>query len=275
MEPAPPDERQQHRGRRVPLPLIVLLLVALVFGGFLLVRSLGESVSGTSIARDSVDSGTAPILRLSNGPGHVSIEGDEDLGAVEYEVIRYARGPDPAAAKGNASDVPVDLSREDSALVLRTDGGRETGADYALRVPSGSAVEVESEAGDVAVSGLDGEVTVRAEAGDVEIRDARGSVTVEAPQGDVTISGMNTETGQAEITVGSGDLALEDVVLGTLEARVEAGDVTLSGRFSGGGRIFVQTGDITARIPSEETANLDLEARVGEVVREGSDGESR
>jgi hypothetical protein len=272
---SPPDERRLRRGRQILLPLIALLLVTLVFGGFLLVRSLGERVSGTSVARDSVDSGTKPSLRLSNGPGQVSIEGGADLETVGYEVVRYALGPDPAAAKSNASDVPVDLSREDSAIVLVTDGGRETGADYALRVPSASDVEIESETGGVEVSGLDGDVTVRAEAGDVEIRDAGGSVTVEAPQGDVTISGINTDTGQAEITVGSGDLSLENVVLGTLEAEVETGEVTLSGRFSGGGQILVQTGDIIARIPSEETANLDLEIRVGEVVREGRGGESQ
>lgn len=251
-----------------------MLVAVLVLGGVLLLRSLGERVSGTSVARDSVDSGPEPSLRLSNGPGHVSVEGVENPEAVEYEVIRYARGPDPAAAKKSASEVPVDLSREDSTLVLQTDGGRETGADYALRVPARSDIEVESEAGAVEVSGLDGEVTVAAEAGDVEIRDVSGSVTVEAPRGDVTISGMNTETGQAELTIGTGDLALEDVVLGTLEAGIEAGDATLSGRFSGGGRIFVQTGDITARIPPEDTANLDLEARVGEVIREDPDGAS-
>ena len=162
----------------------------------------------------------------------------------------------------------VNISREDSAFVLETEGGRNTGADYELRVPSGGVVEVESEAGDVEVTGLSGELTVRAEAGDVTIRDAGGSSTVEAPRGDVVISGVSTDTGQMELVVGSGDVTLEDVVVGTLEARVEAGDVVLSGRFSGGGRVFVETGDITANLPPEDTRELTLEARIGEVFRE-------
>jgi hypothetical protein len=250
--------------------VVVLLVVVLALGVILLLRSLGESVSGTSVTRESIKSGSEPRVRLVNGPGQVSVEGVEDLETVEYEVVRYAQGPDPAAAKRNASEVPVDFSREDSTLVLQTDGGRDTGADYALRVPSGSAVEIESEAGDVQVAGLSSSVTVAAKAGDVEVRGSGGSVTVEAAQGDVTISGMNTETGQAELTVGSGDVALEDLVLGTLEASVEAGDVVLSGRFSGGGRVVVETGSIAARIPPEDTEELYLEARVGDVVREGT-----
>ena len=273
-DPAESSHASERRRRpRAPLLLalvVVLLVVALVLGVIFLLRTFGDSVSGTSVATETLKSGPEPHVRLVNGPGQVSIEGVENLDTVEYEAVRYARGPDPAAAKQNASEVPVDISREDSTLVLQTDGGRETGADYALRVPVGSIIEVESEAGDVQVRGISGNVKVKADAGDVEINDVGGSVTVDAPQGDVDLAGMNTETGQAELTVGSGDVGLRDVVLGTLEAAVEAGDVTLSGRFSGSGRVTVETGSIVARIPFEDAKNLVLDARVGEVVREST-----
>jgi len=269
--PAGERERRRRPGSPLLLAAIVgLLVVVLVFGVILLLRTLGDSVSDTSVTRESIKSGPNPHVRLVNGPGQVRVEGAEDLKAVEYKAVRYARGPDPAAAKQNASEVPVDFSRDDSALVLKTDGGRDTGADYTLRVPARSAVEVESGAGDVQVTGISGNVTVKADAGDVEISNVGGSVTVEAPQGDVNLSGMNTETGQAELTVGSGDVAMQDLVLGTLETSVEAGDVTLSGRFSGSGRVAVGTGSIEARIPFEDAKNLTLETSVGEVVREGA-----
>ena len=122
--------------------------------------------------------------------------------------------------------------------------------------------------GDVEVFGLDNDVTARAEAGDINVQNVRGSVMVEAPQGDVKLERVSTETGNAGVTVGSGDLELKDLVLGILEVRVDAGDVTLSGRFSGGGRISVETGNINAQLPSEDAKDLELETRVGEVVRE-------
>jgi DUF4097 and DUF4098 domain-containing protein YvlB len=182
-------------------------------------------------------------------------------------------GADPAAAKQRASEVPVDISREDSKIVIETDGGENTGADYSLRVPTGSSVEVESEAGDVEVSGISGNVKVRAEAGDVTVRDVGGDVKVEAPRGDVSVGDVNTDTGSANLEAGVGDVSLEDLILGTLETSVEAGDVTLSGRFSGGGRVSVETGDIIVMLPPEDTRELTLETRVGSVLREPSNGQ--
>jgi DUF4097 and DUF4098 domain-containing protein YvlB len=258
------------RSRLSPLLLLfaALLLALLAVAGLLLWRSLGDNLSGTSVARDSIESGPEPHVRVTSRAGQVRIEGVEGLDSVEYEVTKYAMGPDPAAAKREASEVPVDLSRQDSTFVLETDGGRGTGADYALRVPAGGAVEVESGAGDVEVSGLSGEVKVLAEAGDVTVRKAGSDVTVAAPQGEVVIDDVSTETGQVELQVGSGDVALRDLVVGTLEASVEAGNVTLSGRFSGSGRIFVETGAITANLPPEDTRELTLETSVGQVMRE-------
>ncbi len=268
------DERRRIAPGRVMLLalFVVLVLAVIAVAAVLFLRSLGDELSGTSVASDSIDSGPEPRVRLTNAAGQVQVEGVEGSQVVEYEVTKHALGPDPAAAKERASDVPVNFSREESTVVLETDGGRDTGADYALRIPAGGSVEVESEAGDVEVSGLSGDVRILAEAGDVEVRESGSNVSIEAPQGDVVVEDVSTDTGQAELVVGSGDVALRDLIIGTLEASVGAGDVTLSGRFSGSGRIFVETGDITANLPPEDTRELTLETRVGDVVRETPEG---
>ncbi len=251
------------------MPLVVgLLLLALVVVAVLLWRSFGDRVGGTSVFEDSIESGPEPVVHVTNGPGRVQVEGVEGLESVEITVKRYARGRNPTAARENAARVPVNHSFEDSTLTISTDGGGGTGADYDLRVPAGSTVEVESATGDVEVSDLANDATVRAERGDVEVSDIQGSVKIEVPQGDVTAEGVGTETGRVEITVGSGDVDLRNLVVGLLEARVEAGDVSISGRFSGGGRVFVETGSINVRLPSEDVTDLDFEILVGEVVRD-------
>ncbi len=247
---------------------VYVLLALLAVAALLVWRSLGDNLSCTSVARDDIEVGPDPRVRLTNAAGQVRVEGVEDLRSLENEVTKYAVASDPVAAKRRAAGVPIDLTREDSTVVLETDGGRGTGADYLLKVPSGGAVEVESRAGDVEVSGLSGEVTVVAEAGDVTVGNTGSDVTVEAPQGDVTVGGVSTDTGQAELEVGSGDVTLQDMIVGTLEVHVEAGDVALSGRFSGSGRVLVETGDITANLPPEDTRELTLETRVGQVMRE-------
>ncbi len=268
-------ERRRDRRQRIPWLLILgatLLIFLLIGAALLLWRTFSDSLSGTSVARDSIDSGPKPGIRLTNGAGQIRIEGVEDLGAVEYEVTRHALASDPAAAKKRASEIEVGFSRDGGDFTIETNGGRNTGADYVLRVPAGSSVEVASEAGDIEISGLSGDLSVEAGAGDVSVREAKGSVKVDAQAGDIEVSEMRTDTGEAEIEVGSGDVTLRDLVVGTLETSVAAGDVTLSGRFSGGGRVSVKTGDIIAQLPPEDTRDLTLETEVGQVVREDAPG---
>jgi hypothetical protein len=274
-EAPPRDSGRPSRASPLLLLIGVLILVLLAVAALLLWRSLGDSISGTSVAKDSIDSaGPKPHVHLTNAAGQVRVEGVEDSESVEYEATRYAMGSDPATAKQQASEVPVDISREDSKITIETDGGRNTGADYMLRMPAGGSVDIESEAGDVEVSGLEGNIKVAAEAGDVTIRGVGGGVDVSVPQGDVTIANVNTDTGGAELEIGSGDVFLEDLILGTLEAGVGAGSVTFSGRFSGDGRVSVETGDIIARLPAEDTRDLTLQTRVGSVLREPPEGGS-
>ncbi len=258
--------------RRLVLIVAGIVLLALVAGVLLLRLSYGDRAGNTSVFEDSIVSGPEPVLRLTNGPGRVRIEGVEGLESVDISAKRYARGSSSAAAKENAAEVPVNLSGEGSVLEISSDGGGGVGVDYDLSVPPGSAVEVESEAGDVDISGLDNSVMVRAESGDISVEDVQGSINLEAPQGDVMVESVSTETGNVQITVGSGDLELENLVVGILEARVEVGDVTLLGRFSGSGRVVVQTGSISVQLPAEDTNDLYFEARVGEVVREDEQG---
>lgn len=270
--PEPPRTSASSRKTWALLAVGLFLLALLLAGGLFLWRSLGDTLSGTSAASDSLDSGPEPSIRLANGRGQISIEGVQDLGAIEYEATKHAVARDPASAQERAADVEVDVSREGSDFEIATSGGRGTGTDYELRVPPGASVDVSSEAGGVEISGLSGSASVVAEAGDVSVREAGGSIDVEAPMGDVEIENVNTETGQVDVEVGSGNLDLTGLVIGTIEANVESGDANLSGRFSGGGRILVQTGNINVAVPPEDARELSLEARVGTVERNG-DGE--
>ena len=253
-------------GRSWRLPLVFSLL-ALAVGAVLVWLMYGDRAGGTSVYQDSVDSGAEPVVRLANGPGRVHVEGVEGQ-TVEITAKRYARGFGPTSAQENAASIPVDIARDGSTVNISSNGGHGTNVDYDLKVPSRSTIEVESAVGDVKVSDLFNDIAVRAEGGDVSLKNIRGSVKIEAPRGDVAVESMSTETGRADITVGYGDLQLKDLVVGILEAQVEAGDVELSGRFSGGGRVFVGTGSINSRLPSGDTKDLNLEAYAGEVTRD-------
>ena len=75
-EPIPGGAERGHRPSRLPrllLLLAVVLLAILVVVVIFLWRSLGDTLSGTSVERDSIDSGPKPRLRLTNGPGQVNM----------------------------------------------------------------------------------------------------------------------------------------------------------------------------------------------------------
>jgi hypothetical protein len=248
--------------------LLLVVLAALALGALFAWRSSGNDVSGKSVAEDSVSSGPNPQIRISNPRGAVRIEGMEGLKSIEYEVTKYALGRDKDEARQRASEITGDITSEGSLFVIEAGGNRNTGAGYTLRVPKGSPVEAEAGAGEVSVSGVEGEVTVRVTAGDVVVRETRDSVSIEAQRGDVKISDVSTDAGRVEAELDVGDLELEDLVVGTLDARVGTGVATLDGRFSGDGAVLVQTGNIIVEVPPEDTTELDLETLIGDVVRE-------
>lgn len=252
--------------------LLLVILVALALGALFAWRSFGSDISGKSVVKDSINSGPNPQVRISNPRGSIRVEGVNDLQSVEFEVTKYAIGSDEDEARRRASEVTSNLSRDGSVFVIEADERRGTGADYTLRIPEDGSVEVESGAGDVSVNGVEGDVRVSAEAGDVTVSETRGSAYVEAQQGDVEISDVRTDAGRAEVEVGVGDLEIENLVVGTLDARVGTGDVILSGRFSGDGVVLVQTGDVVVEVPPEDTAELELKARIGDVVRQNGGG---
>src|SRR5215207_9144933 len=127
--------------RRLVLLIAGLLLLALVIGVVLLRLSYGDRVGGTSVFEDSIETGTEPVVRLTNGLGRVHVEGVAGLESVEISAKRYARGSSSAAAKENAAAVPVNIDNEDWALEISSDESRGSGVDYDLRVPPGSTVE--------------------------------------------------------------------------------------------------------------------------------------
>jgi hypothetical protein len=174
------DRGQPSRMSPLLLLFAVLLLALLAVAVILLWRSLGESISGTSVARDSIDSaGPEPHVQLTYAAGQVRVEGVKGSNSVDYEATRYAMAADPAVAKQRASEVPVDISREGFKIVIETDGDKDTGADYALRVPAGSAVET----GDI-IARLPPEDTR-----DLILQTRVGSVLREPPDGDTNEQG--------------------------------------------------------------------------------------
>lgn len=265
----PARDRRDRRTRRIPrfLPVVVVLLViVLVVGGLLFWRSYNNRAGGTNVYKESVDTGPAPAVQVKNGLGRVQVETQPGLKSVNIEARRHARGADTASAQQRAATVAINIKREGNTLTIEAAGKRNTGVDYVIQVPPDSSVEVSTKTGNVSISGVNGNVTARTGAGDATVSNVRGSVTLDIPSGDVTLENVSTETGQARLKVGTGNVTLRNLVLGTLDTTVDAGDAIISGRFRGGGQVYVDKGNITLEVPAADVANLKLNTNIGEVI---------
>jgi DUF4097 and DUF4098 domain-containing protein YvlB len=149
-----------------------------------------------------------------------------------------------------------------SGGVLRLGEGCDDGwaifrciTDYRIEVPRELAVEIDTEAGDVSVSGVGGSVTIDADVGDVDAT-ALAAATVKATSdaGDVRLSFATAPTslvadsgaGDVELVLPRGEYAVEtesdagdtsvsgliryDLAPHSVEASSDAGDVTIRGR---------------------------------------------
>ena len=112
--------------RGLLLLVLGLVVLALAVGAVVMWWWFGDQTEGTSVFEDSIAAGAEPVVRLTNGPGQIRVEGAEGLEAVEITAKKYARCPDPAAAKENAADVDVNTSREGSTVEISSDGGGDT-----------------------------------------------------------------------------------------------------------------------------------------------------
>jgi hypothetical protein len=103
------------------------------------------------------------------------------------------------------------------------------GVDYDVQVPEGTAIRVETSAGDVTAENLSSEqpVTLSTSAGDVAVLGATApSLRIDTSAGDIDARGVRARTIVANTSAGDVTLAA-DAPLARLEATTSAGDVRL------------------------------------------------
>ena len=97
-------------------------------------------------------------------------------------------------------------------------------ASVTVRVPPGTAVEVDSGVGDVAASGLSGPVRLRSGAGDVSASELTGPAELHTGSGDVDAHDL---TGTARLASDSGDVEGDGLSGAATHASSGSGDVDL------------------------------------------------
>jgi DUF4097 and DUF4098 domain-containing protein YvlB len=220
-------------------------------------------------------------FKLALTKGRVVITGTQDTRAV-ITAVKRVHAPNPEEAQRVADHVEIRTEQTARGLEISTNyqkirdrspsfwqklfgAGDDAygGVDYEISLPTLSSVNVTIMYGDVAVSGVEGEVTVHAESGTTTGEFLFGPVTVVQPAGEVDLQwiegDIRVRTQTARVNVRQ--------LLGALDIATSSGNITVQTELDSPRDYFVETssGKVTFSIPEASSGTLNIQTEAGDI----------
>ena len=173
------------------------------------------------VSRVQFDSNVGDVTVLAGEPGAVTVERRLTWTSVHRPTVDEEWSGDTLQITGRCPSTG-----------WRFGVGHDCRINYVLLVPPDVSLEVRTDAGDVRLSELTGDVQITVAAGDVEAEHLTGPLRVHSGSGDV--SGMELRTVATDIEASAGDIDLSFArVPVTVTVVTDAGDVVIA--LPGGG----------------------------------------
>lgn len=219
-------------------------------------------------------------LDLSNISGDIEVTGDSGRDIV-IEVTKRARRRRDAAEQ--LASVEAEIETRGDRIEVRTryrrnDRNTRVSVSYDVTVPRDVAVSVQSVAGDLSVSGVDGEVRAETVSGDVDVSRATHLAQATTVSGDLRMTDvaadgelkLSSVSGDARVrdasarrlsleTV-SGDLDLRNMRFDRFDMNTVSGDIEYEGELVENGRYSINTHSGDVRLTVTEDVGFELEA---------------
>jgi hypothetical protein len=235
-------------------------------------------------------------FKLSSG-GSVTLMADEgsvvvkawDKEEVHLKMTKRAWGRTRREAERLLDEIEVQIQESRDKLVIREvdrwrkdhfnffdlfDGEfwtekrwRSGVVDFELMVPKQVYLRLQSDEGDVDVSGTEGSLTINADEGNVTVDDVvSDQMQLTVDEGDVRVSGLNgTGKGLCKIDADEGSIFMEDCGIEEMDLSADEGKIVL--RDARATRIWLSAdeGDIEADILTVDGGNYRMEADEGDI----------
>lgn len=214
----------------------------------------------------------AQRLLVHNSVGDVVVSTDPAASEVRAVITRVGKGANQAEADKALEQIEISLAAgDDDGGVLRAEAQHPRGNSWRnyevawrITTPPDVAVTVGGDIGDVAVSGVENDVTIKTAIGDVTVTcpDDAGPVQVVSGVGDIRVQNAR---GGLKAASEVGDIHVS--AAGAVDARSDVGDVhlrMLPGK-SEAIRAASDVGDVVVHIPSNQKGLLEADTDVGDV----------
>jgi DUF4097 and DUF4098 domain-containing protein YvlB len=152
---------------------------------------------------------------------------------IRIEAVKRVRHRDSEEGKRLLGLLRVDVNQFGSRLEVRTIYPRTStrslsaSVDYTITVPATAAISIKTVSGDVAVTGVRGEVRAETVSGDVDVVQTPNLALAKTVSGDVRARDIGTDTSLLLSTV-SGSVIASALKVRTLEAGSVSGNVDLT-----------------------------------------------
>jgi len=228
--------------------------------------------------------GATGALDLRNISGDIKVTAGSARD-VTIEIVRVSRGRTDADARRGLDEVTVAVDqRGDRATVesrYPNQRGRspyDVSVTYTVTAPAGTRVTVSSVGGNIAISGIHGDVAAANVGGNVTLSDAGrvtsaktvgGNVTITDAQGDAnldagTIGGNvsleRVKARRVSVSVVGGNVTARDVTCDGADLGTMSGSVEFSGPLARNGRYEMHTQSGTVRFSPTGTTGFELQA---------------
>lgn len=178
--------------------------------------------------------GDGAALDLVNIAGNVRITGGPG-GEIRVEAIKRVRHRDADTARRLLDELRVEINQSGDRVEVRTIHPRSSNnmrnvsisVDYVISVPAGATATLKTISGDVAVSGVRGEVRAETISGDVDLAGTPNVAVGKTVSGEVRARDIG---GAGTLTLGtvSGAVIASGLKVRTLECGSVSGDIHLS-----------------------------------------------
>ena len=201
-----------------------------------------------------VDTKKPLSLTVADAAGSVTITG-EDVETVQVRVIKTAYDSSQARADEEVKGIKYTVEQSGNTITLKYElpksmnfSNNVNTVDFIVSVPNEVSVEVDTNFGEVSISGTKGNVNVKNDFGDVTVENIEGALTVQTNSGEVNAT---------SIVAGAEDIDLSSDFGGVILKKADARDITLD---SNSGTITLgevrATGDLTS---NTDYGNTDFE----------------
>lgn len=206
--------------------------------------------------------GVRPVINVRNKSGKITIKSWNRSEVLIVADHASDKTEVDAEQVGNRIDVITHLLTQNIKP-------EELRADYEITVPTESDLQVRSDAGEVYVERVSGELTFDTVAADVDLREVASLLLVKTISGSLACVRC---AGRIEVRSISGSFRFVDAVSNNLRAETASGKIFFDGRFEPGGTYVLKsyTGEIDLLFNESDSFELNASSQNGKVENEAA-----